>query len=165
MHHQSKGHAHYSCDRHGIPDEIEVELVIERRVDHICCSCQKKSVTVRVRTHDRLGADIGVRARPVLDDEWLAEPLLQPLSNQARDDVGCPSGGVTDDEANWSRRPCLSVCSPRYGRQFGRAGSQSQKLSTVRGLHRSLHDAFKDVGTFSANAASAAKVIDAVMLG
>jgi hypothetical protein len=28
--------------------------------------------------HDRLNADIAIRARPVLDDEWLAESLREP---------------------------------------------------------------------------------------
>ena len=49
---------------------------------------QEKRVAVRRRTHDRFGADIAAGTRPVLDDEWLAEPLRQPLTDQARDDVG-----------------------------------------------------------------------------
>ena len=45
-------------------------------------------MAVRGRAHDRLGADVAAGARPVLDDEGLAEPLRQPLTHQARHDVG-----------------------------------------------------------------------------
>ena len=31
--------------------------------------------------------------RSVLDDEWLAEPLRQPLTHQARDNVGRAASG------------------------------------------------------------------------
>ena len=49
---------------------------------------REERIAVRARSHDRLGGDIGARARSVFDDEWLAEPLRQPLTDQARDDVG-----------------------------------------------------------------------------
>jgi len=39
------------------------------------------------RTHDRFCGDIGPRARPVIDDEWLAEPLRQPLTYQTCEGV------------------------------------------------------------------------------
>jgi hypothetical protein len=50
--------------------------------------------------HDRLGGDIAAGARPVLDDEWLAEPLRQPLTDQTREDVVRPASGKADDDAH-----------------------------------------------------------------
>ena len=75
-------------DRRDVADEIEIELVVERRVDRVRRADQEERVAIRGRTHDRLGGDIAAGARPVLDDELLAEPLRQPLTHQARDDVG-----------------------------------------------------------------------------
>ena len=82
------GTRHDARDRRDVADEIEIELVVERRVDRVRRTDQKECIAVGGRTHDRLGADIAAGARPVLDDEWLAEPLRQPLTDQARDDVG-----------------------------------------------------------------------------
>jgi hypothetical protein len=50
-------------------------------------------VAIGGRTHDRLGGDITAATRPVLDNEWLAEPVREPLSNQTRDDVD-PTAGI-----------------------------------------------------------------------
>jgi hypothetical protein len=36
-------------------------------------------VAVRGRLDDRLGADITTGSKPVVDNEWLAESLRQPL--------------------------------------------------------------------------------------
>ena len=69
-------------------DEIEIELVVERRVDRVCRGDHEKGVSVRGRAHHGLSAHVAAGAGPVLDDEWLAEPLRQPLPDQARDDVG-----------------------------------------------------------------------------
>ena len=54
---------------------------------------QEERIAVGGRAHDRLGADIAAGTRPVLDDEWLAKPLRQPLTDQAREDVGRAAGG------------------------------------------------------------------------
>ena len=91
----TKGHADDARDRRDVADEIEIELVVERRVDRVRRIDQEQRVAVRRRTHDRLGADIAAGARPVLDDEWLAEPLRQPLTHQAREDVVAPPGKAT----------------------------------------------------------------------
>ena len=45
------------------------------------------------RTRDRLSGDVARSARSVLNDEWLAEALRQPLTNQAREDVARAAGG------------------------------------------------------------------------
>jgi hypothetical protein len=42
-------------------------------------------------------ADIPASARPVLDDVLLTEPLRQPLTYQACENVGWTAGGKADD--------------------------------------------------------------------
>ena len=73
--HDDIGLANDARDRRDVADEIEIELVVERRVDRVRRAGHEKRVSVRRRTHDRLGGDIGTSTRPVLDDELLAEPL------------------------------------------------------------------------------------------
>jgi hypothetical protein len=77
----------HSCDRGDIANEIELEIVVEGRVDRIICTGYEKRITVGQSAYDRLGADIAAKARPVLDDEGLSEPLRQPLTDQTRGDV------------------------------------------------------------------------------
>jgi hypothetical protein len=62
-------------DRRDVADEIEVELVIERRVDCVRRTDQEEREAVRGRAHDCLGTEIGASAGPVFDDERLAEPV------------------------------------------------------------------------------------------
>src|SRR5438552_13752596 len=77
-----------TCDRCDVTDKIKVQLIKERRVNRIRSRNHEKGVAVRGCAHDRLGADVAAAAWPVLDDEWLAESLRQPLSHQTRGDVG-----------------------------------------------------------------------------
>ena len=105
---------------------------------------QEQRVAVGGRAHDRLGADIAAGARPVLDDELLAEPLRQPLADQARDDVVRAAGGKADDDAHRPRRIGLRPCDARDGRQRGGARCQMQKFTTGKfhdDLRRSLQQA------------------------
>jgi hypothetical protein len=81
------------------------------------------------RAHDRFGADIGASARPVLDDEWLTEPLRQPSTDQASDDVGSTAGSKADDDAHRPRRIGLRPRNPRESQQRGRIRDQMQKIS------------------------------------
>src|SRR6516165_6567566 len=59
-------------DRRDVADEIEVELLIERRVTRVRRSNQEERIAVGRGAHDRFGGDIGGPARTVLNDEWLA---------------------------------------------------------------------------------------------
>src|SRR5262249_46437300 len=86
---------------------IEVELVVERHADHIRWPCQKKRVTICGRSHDCLSADVGASTRAVLHHELLAEPLRQPLTDQARDNVGRTGRSERHDDANRPRRIVL----------------------------------------------------------
>src|SRR5215831_5785514 len=93
-----------ASDWRDIAKEIEAEFIIERHIDGVRRSRQEECVAVCRSTHDRLGADIVAATRSVLDDEWLAEPLRQPLSDQARRDVGRAGGGDWQDQTHWPRR-------------------------------------------------------------
>src|SRR4029453_238782 len=89
-------------------------------------------ITVRGRAHDRFDADIVAATRPVLGDEWLAEPLREPLPHKAREDVGRAAGAGGGDYADWSRRIGLRHRDPRHGRQRGSGRRQIQELSAKK---------------------------------
>jgi hypothetical protein len=114
------------------PDEIEIELVVECCVDRIAGIRQQERITVRGCTHDCLGGDIAARTCPVRDDERLAEPFRQPLTEQARGDVGSPASRKADDDAHGPRRIGLPEGKARDGRQRGSARCQMQKISAEK---------------------------------
>jgi len=74
-HHHDEGLAVDARHRRDVADEIEIQLIVKRRVDRCCRADLKERVAIRWRTHDRLGRDIAARARPILDDERLTEPV------------------------------------------------------------------------------------------
>src|SRR5262249_24477227 len=103
MYHQDEGCANDTCDRRDVTDEMEIEFVVERRVDRLCRTDHEQRVAVSGRAHDRLGADDVVRARSVVDNKLLAEPLRQPLSYQTGRDVGRAGRRDWDDQSRLSR--------------------------------------------------------------
>src|SRR5262245_14700743 len=60
------------CD---VADEIETEVVIESCIDCGSSIRAKKRIAIGGRSYDCFGCDIAGGACPVLDDEWLTEPL------------------------------------------------------------------------------------------
>src|SRR5262249_12987049 len=76
-----------------------------------------------------LGGDLGGCRGRVFDDELLAKPLGQPLTDQARGDVGGAAGGKADDHAHRPRRIALRPRNTRRDRQRGRARCEMQKIS------------------------------------
>ena len=110
-----------------VAHEIEIEVFIERYIDGVGRSDQQKRVTVRRCPQGRLGADIAGRPRSVLDYELLPEMFRQPLSDDARSNVGRPPSGKPDDDAHRPRRIGLRLCDPRHGRQRSGARGQMQK--------------------------------------
>src|SRR6266511_1626096 len=95
MHHHDEGLADDGCDRRDIAHEIVIELVVKRCADDVRHASHEQGVTVLLRSHSDLGADIVAGARPVFTDKLLAAPLRQPLPDQAfdyfgRDDVDEP---------------------------------------------------------------------------
>ena len=72
---QDTGCSEEAGDRDDVAAEIETKLFVQRRIDRVCRSDEEQSVTIRSRAHGCLSGDIGGSARPVLDDERLAEPF------------------------------------------------------------------------------------------
>src|SRR5262249_19530037 len=98
----------WGCHWRDIADEIEIELVVERRVGRVGSTAQEERVPVSGRAHDGLGADVAPAARSVLDHEWLAKTLRKPLTDQAGRDVGRATGGEWHDQTHRPRRVGLS---------------------------------------------------------
>src|SRR5215472_12413478 len=116
-------------DWRDVTDEVEIELVVERRIDCVRRSGPQQRIAVGRRTNDRFGADIGAPARTVLNDEWLAQALRQPLAHQAYQYIRRAAGGRGDDDAHRPRRIGLRPSEARDGRERGNARGQMQKLS------------------------------------
>ena len=136
IHHHDTGLAADARDRRDVAKEIVIELIVERRVDYVWCTDEEERVAVGGRAHDGFGGDIAGGARPVLDDEWLAEPLRQPLADQAREDVIRATGGKADDYAHRPRRIGLRPSEARDSRERGSARCQMQELSSAGKFHR-----------------------------
>src|SRR6516165_9042048 len=71
MYRQDMGRVVDACDRRDVADEIEIELVVERRVDRVRRTHHEQRISVCRRAHDPLGGDIAAATRPVLDDKRL----------------------------------------------------------------------------------------------
>src|SRR5262249_11736173 len=119
----------YARDRRSILDEIEIELIVKHVGDPVSGNDQKQRMAVGGRMRHCLGSDLPLRARPVLDDEWLAETLRQPLTNQAREDVGWTAGRKADHDPHRPRRVGLRESDARDDRQRGGARGQTEKIS------------------------------------
>src|SRR5262245_17092653 len=87
VHGHDEGGTKDACNRSDVAEEIKVELIKERRVDRVRRRHQKKRIAVRLRAHRELGADVAIWTRVVLDEEGLAKPLRQPLTNKACNEV------------------------------------------------------------------------------
>ena len=94
IHHHNVGLAADGRDRRDVPDEIEIEFVVEQRAGYGRSADKQERITIRGRFHDRLSADSGARAGPIFDDERLAKPLRQPLTDQACHNVVCATGAA-----------------------------------------------------------------------
>src|SRR5262245_14613783 len=118
-------------DRNGcdIADEIEIEVVIEGRIDRGSSIRTKERIAIGRRTDDGLGGDIAGGATPVLDDEWLTEPLRERLTHQAYEDVRSAARGISNDAAHWPRRIGLRPCYPRHRWQRDSASGQMQEFA------------------------------------
>ena len=123
------GYADDAGDRRDVTDKIVVEFLEQRGVDRGSRPDHEERVAVCWCAHDRLNTNIGAATRPVLDDEWLAEPLREPTTYQARGDVVHGTGSKRDDEAYRLRRIGLRSRNPRQDWQRGSARCQMQKLS------------------------------------
>src|SRR5262245_4482966 len=129
MYHHDIEFAANARNRHDVAEKIEIELVVERRVDGGSRTDRKERIAIWRRPHDGLGSNIATAAWPIFDDEWLAEPLRQPLADETREDVVRTARCNWDDDTNW---PCWIGLRPREARHDrARSGAccQMQKLT------------------------------------
>src|ERR1700730_11460981 len=90
-------------NRRKVPDEIETWMFVERHVDGIDGAGEEKRVAVGRSGNDRGRGQVGAGARTVLDHDWLAQPVREPLPDQARGDVEGSAGRKTDADTDGSR--------------------------------------------------------------
>ena len=84
MHKNNHRHANDACDGCDIADEVEIELLVERRVYGIREGGQKQSMSIRRRIDDGFGADVAASSWSILNHEGLSQPFGKPLANCAR---------------------------------------------------------------------------------
>src|SRR5262245_44571585 len=82
VYHQDSRSAVDARNRRDVANEVETEVVIECHVPCVMCTDLEERIAVGRRLHDCLGGQIAASAHPVLDDEWLAGALRQPLTDQ-----------------------------------------------------------------------------------
>jgi hypothetical protein len=80
---------------HRIVGRLGLQSRREREVGR----CQQQRVTVRRGLLHGLRADEARRARPVVDDDRLAEELRQLVGNHAPDEIRGPAGRERNDQA------------------------------------------------------------------
>ena len=100
MYHDDVGQPRGADHRHDVVHEVEIEIAVERGIDHVRGPNLQQCVAIRGGFGGRLGSDVAAGAGAVLNDELLAEAIRQPLTHQARLDVGSPAGGKADDDAH-----------------------------------------------------------------
>src|SRR5262249_1479803 len=127
--HHEKRYANNASNRRDVAEKRETKVVVKRRVDRRRRVNHEECVAVWRRLHDYLGSDIGAGARPILDDERLAEALGELLADQARDNVGSAAGWITDNDAHRPRRVGLRPRDTRHRRERGSARGQMQKFA------------------------------------
>ncbi len=121
-------------DQRDVAQEIERQR-LQRHVDGVGRRGEEKRVAVGRRTDDGLGADIGAAAGPVVDDHRLAEPLGQPLSHQARNEVGGAAGRIGHDPAHRPRRVALRDGRARHDGEGGGDSREAQEFTAWK-VHR-----------------------------
>jgi hypothetical protein len=101
--HKHERHLDRARDRSEIADDVEVELLVERRIDGSGRTDHHEGIAVGRRPHGRFGRDIGAGAGPVLDGEGLAELLRQRLRHQPRGDVDRARRRKADEDSHRPR--------------------------------------------------------------
>src|SRR5262245_7632883 len=129
MHDEHSGRADNGCNRSDVANETEFEIVIERRVPRIGRRGEEQRVTVGRCPHECLRGNVAARTRPVLDEELLAEPLRQPLADEARVCVVDPARRKAGDDPHRTRRVALRGGKTRRRPHRGGGRGEMQKVS------------------------------------
>src|SRR6185369_14222529 len=114
------------------------ELAAQERIDHVRAGDYSHRVAVGWRLRDRVGADSGVGAGLVLDDDRLLPALGQPLGHVARQRVGGAAGRERDDQPHYMVGESLRLRRCRCGtEQAGRQGQHGRRPYVHDWLERS----------------------------
>ena len=125
--HHHVRHAHEAADRRDVADEVERQLLVERRVDAVRRIDQQHGVAVGRRREHGFDREVVAGAGLVLDDELLAGLLRQVLPDQARQDVGGAARHVADEPVDRLGR---IVGAPNAGSARSGSGDQAQRRQT-----------------------------------
>jgi hypothetical protein len=91
---------HRARDRRNVANEIEVQVLIDRRVPRVRSGGFKQRIAIGFCPSHHFGGDIAAGSRAIFDDELLPKPLREPLSGEPRDDVIDAAGGITDEQTH-----------------------------------------------------------------
>ena len=130
--HQEERRRRQQRHRHEILERLVGHLLAHRHVDgHGRAGGLHQRVAVRRRAHDLHGGERRRGARPVLDDERLAELLLELLRDQPRQQVGAAAGGERHHDGHRPRRILLGM------RRRREQALQCVRTESEIGRHRS----------------------------
>src|SRR5262245_56079697 len=118
-----------ASDRRDVAEEIEIEFVVERRVDRIRRCAREQRISVGGCPYDGLGGDIGASALPILNNEWLAEPFRKPLPQYSCEGIERAARSKADNDPYRARRIGLRPRDPRQGWQRGSARGQVEEFA------------------------------------
>src|SRR5262249_53485026 len=127
--HQDERQTNDSRDRHDIANEIVIEFVVKCRVDRVVRVDQEQRIAVGRGLHDHFGPNIPTGARSIVDDERLAQSLVQPLADQSSEDIVRAARRKGNDQAPRTRWIGLCPRPARYCRNRGSARGQMQKFT------------------------------------
>src|SRR5262245_50438935 len=96
-------------------------------------------MAIRRRSRNHFGGNIGGSSRPVLNDERVAEPFRQPLTEESPVNIAPATSGESNYDAYRSGWISLCLRHAERGRESGRAGNQLQEMAT-RKLHCALSE-------------------------
>jgi hypothetical protein len=113
MDHYDTGCTRDACNRGDVADEIEAEIVVERRVPRVGRRDVKERVPIGARPDNHISSEIASRTRLIVDDDLLPKPLRQPLCCETRNNVGQAAGKVLNDQVHRSRRVIDRRCDAR----------------------------------------------------
>jgi hypothetical protein len=141
VHHHDERLAGDAGDRRDVAQQVETEILEQRGVDRVRRTDEEQRMAVGRRAHHRFGRRIAGGARQVLDDDGLSQPLREPFTQQAREDVVRSAGNEADDQPQRARRIGLRQC---RARNRGKHGGDPRKLQelTARKFHG---DPFSDM--------------------
>jgi hypothetical protein len=132
-------------ERHEVDGWIIRKLLVQAGVDcHDGSRRHENSVSVGRRARDRDRSRHATAAWTVLDYERLAEPLLQPLSQQARQKFSAAAGGEGHDERDGACGIALrpGACARRAHRDERQQQASRQRLhhhlACVGGAHHGV---------------------------